>query len=288
MTWLRMLGTRSAGLFRRSRGDAELDEELQFHLEMEEAENRRKGMSAGEARIAARRSFGNVTGARELHREGRGFAALETLAQDVRYGLRMMARNPDFTAVAVLTMALGIGINSAIFSVTDAVLLRPLPYPEPDRIVEIGFESGPNVGNFNARMFEYLRERGRSCDQLAAAMYNSGILVAGKHVEHVRTLEVTAEYFSALGVSPALGRDFSRQDENQGVPWSVVLSNDLWRNRFASDPSVIGTTVQLRGQLHTVIGVMPRTFWSYPPRDVWTPLRVNILSGGRNYRGLGR
>ena len=289
MTWFRMVGSRLMGSFRRDRGDAEMDRELRFHLEMEEAENRRKGMSAAAARNAARRSFGNVTSAREMHREGRGFAAFETLAQDVRYGLRTMARNPGFTAVAVVTMALGIGVNSAIFSVTDAVLLRPLPYPEPDRVVEIGQEpNGGLPGKLSTLMVRYLRERFRSCEAFAPTIGNSGILVVGEHVEPVSMLEVSAAYFDVLGVRPAVGRGFSEDDEQPGSPLSAVLSDEIWRRVFAGNPDVLGESVQIGGKLYRIRGVMPPEFRTFPPRDVWAPFRFDARGAGMNYTVMGR
>ena len=214
---------------------------------------------------------------------------LETLLRDFRYAFRTMGRNPGFTIVVVTTMALSIGTATSIFSIADAVLLRPLPYPQPERIVEIGRDQGADaIGALDARTFGALRDGYRAAAHLAAAVGGAGNLRVGDERENVSLLKVTAGYLEVLGVAPALGRGFTQEDEQHGAPLAVILSDALWRGRFGADPRVVGETVRISNELYTVAGVMPEGFRTFPPRDAWVPLRLDFRGAGYNYAAIGR
>ncbi|MEJ2007750.1 MAG: ABC transporter permease, partial [Acidobacteriota bacterium] len=201
---------------------------------------------------------------------------MSTLLQDLKYGLRMLVKNPGFTAVAVLTLALGIGANTAIFSVVNAVLLRPLPYPQANRLEQVmrhySFGNSPAV---TATKFVFWREHNQVFSSLAAYDLLSGgfNLTGGGRPEHISGVRVSGDFFRVLGVSPALGRDFSAEEERPGGPNVVILSNGLWKQRFGGDPSIIGRPISLSGNSYTVVGIMPPGFESNPPAQLWLPLR---------------
>ena len=282
---------RLRSFLRREKLDAELDDELQFHLDQRTQDFIDEGMTPREARYASRRAFGNVGSLKEETRDSWGFRLLETLWQDVRFGSRMLVKNPGFTAVAVITLALGIGANTAVFSVVDAVLLRPLPYPAADRLVTIvrHFPSGEMPAHDGAT-FAFLREHYRALKGLAAFGLSSGLnLVIDDRAEYVRKQPVSARYFEVLRVAPGYGRSFSREEDMPGGPLGVVLSHALWKRLFQGDPTVIGQPVKLGGRLHRVVGVMPPHFQStIPPVDAWTALQANSQGGGLNYGLVGR
>jgi hypothetical protein len=200
--WLAWL----CGIFHRRQREREFAEELESHLAMHIEDNLRAGMSPEEARRVALVKLGGVTQAQELHREQRGLPMLETLFHDLRFGARLLFRNPGFTLIAVVTLALGIGANTAIFSVVNAVLLRALPYPEPERLVFFE-ESNPGRGwlNFSvsAPNFVHWRKQQSVCEQLAAYQFNTLNFTGGGEPERVAALSVTANFFSVLGVAPA-------------------------------------------------------------------------------------
>jgi putative ABC transport system permease protein len=215
-----------------------------------------------------------------------------TLLQDVRYGLRMLGKNPGFTAVAVLTLALGIGANTAIFSVVDGILLRPLPYPEPERIVEISrtYRGELEMSNFAAAQFDFWRSHNEPFQFLAASTGVGFNLAGGSRPERVRALRASAEYFRVLGVPPALGRDFLQEEDRPGGPNVAILSHGLWTRDFGADVQVIGRTVLLDGDSYTVVGVMPAGFESLPPVDLWTTIGqvAHTIGSGSNYDVIGR
>ena len=201
---------------------------------------------------------------------------MTTLVQDLKYGLRMLAKNPAFTAIAVITLALGIGANTAIFSVVNTVLLRPLPYPQPNQLIEVTrrypTESEPAV---SATKFVFWRQHNRVFSGLTAYDLLAGgfNLTGGAQAEHITGIRVSDDFFRVLGVSPALGRDFTAEEERLGGPDVVVLSNSLWKQRFGGDASIIGKPVSLSGKSYTVVGVMPAGFESNPAAQTWFPLR---------------
>jgi predicted permease len=226
---------------------------------------------------AARRQFGYITLLREANREMRGIRFIETLFQDVRYGLWMLMRNPGFTFVAVLTLALGIGANTAIFSVVNAVLLKPLPYYDPQRLV---FVAKVHKGGEGHSVDDYLRWQAQSkaFDHLAAVrswrIYLTGL---GKP-ERLDSVRVTASLFPALGVAPQLGRAFTPEEDRPGGARVAILSHALWQRRFGGDPAIIGQSLTLDRESRQVIGVMPPGFKFIHNADVWLPLAPNKKS----------
>jgi predicted permease len=284
MEWLRIFASRLLGVFRRRKLENDLDGELRAHIDALTEENIRRGMAPKEARHAAHREFGGVEQAKELYRERRGLPFLETLLQDIRFGARMFAKNPGFTCVAVLTLALGIGANAAIFSVVDAVLLRALTYRDSDRLVTL-LHDGTNP--VSAANFIDWRDQSRSFEAMGAAEYWSPNLTDVDSPEHIPGLKVTQNLFPMLGAEPQLGRVFTVEEDQKGAEHEVILSYRLWRRRFAGDGNVIGKAVKLDGELYTIVGVMPREFRFAPfwatHTELWVPIafgeRVNSRSG---------
>jgi putative ABC transport system permease protein len=272
--WLR-------ALLRKSELERELDEELRDHIERQFEQNLRLGMNPEEARIAARKAFGGVEQAKERSRDVRGVRWVEEFWQDLRYGARILIKNPGFTLIAVVTLALGVGANTAIFSVVNATLLRPPPYKNPDRIVMVW---GTNPGGFgwrgktgfSAPGFLDYRERNRVFERMATFNGADFTLVGNGSPEPIRGGRVTPEFFEALEVRPMLGRAFLPEDEQAGQDHVALLNYDLWERRFGSDPSVLGRSIRLDEASYTVIGVLPQGFdFSIPDyfrsRDLWVP-----------------
>jgi predicted permease len=276
MKWLRGWFLRLGELFRKKRRERELATEMESHLQMHMEDNLRAGMSADEARRQALVKLGGVEQTKENYRDRRGLPVLENLLQDVRYGVRMLRASPGFTAVAILTLALGIGANAAIFSVVNAILLRPLPYPEPERLVRV-WESAPTKGAFrnvvNPLNFLDWRDHSRSFESMAAILDLMTNLRANGEPVAVRGLQVSPQFFSVLRVPPLLGRIFTSEDGVAGHHRVVILSYELWQRQFGANPQIIGQKMDVDAVPFTVIGVMPRGF-SFPKThsEVWTPL----------------
>src|SRR6266576_5982527 len=197
-----------------------------------------------------------------------------TLLRDIRYGIRGLLKRPGFAAIAVITLALGIGANTAIFSVVNAVLLRPLPFDDPERIVWV-WDTQPQLPTAPAALPDFLdwKEQNRSFEHLAAFQSGYMFVDAGDGIEDTPVGLVTPELFSVFHVSPVLGRTFTDEETLPGRYRVAVLSHSMWQNRFGSDPNVLGRTIQLSGAAYTIIGVMPAGF-SYPDRaELWRPLQ---------------
>ena len=271
---------RLGSMFRKRKLDAELDAELRAHLDALTEANVRRGMSPEEARFAARREFGGLEQTKTLYREQRGLPFLETLVQDLRFGLRVLAKSPGFTAVVVLTLALGIGGNTAIFSYIDAWFIKPLPFPHPDRLVifetqdkKRGWTSG---GVTSAADFFDFQKQNTSFEQTVAWTVANFNLTSDGSPELVEGGRVSCNYFDALAAKPILGRTFTAEDDRSGAPHVVILSGGLWQGRYAGDPKVIGRSISIGGEAYTVVGVMPGTF-QFPLMGVanlWTPLAL--------------
>jgi hypothetical protein len=219
----------------------DLDQDIRNHIEIETRENIERGMSADEAHFAALRKFGNVTRVMEETWKVWSFPFLEQFVADVCFGVRALRKNPAFTVVAVLTLALGIGANTAIFSVVESVVLAPLPYPNPDRLVMVS-ESRPNLKQLAISYpdFEDWQRNARSFAQMAAVAWHDYDLTSPGTAEHLNGMEVSSGFFTTLGVKPVLGRDFSpAEDQPQGTP-AAIISDRLWKDRFASSPQALG------------------------------------------------
>jgi hypothetical protein len=246
--YLRALVTRLRGLFGHRKAEQELDDEIEMHLRLLTDRYVRQGINETEATLAARRQFGNVILLQEVNREMRGIRFIDTFIQDVRYGLWMLIRNPGFTFVAVLTLALGIGANTAIFSVVNAVLLKPLPYYDPQGLfwVTEGFQLFGEENTIDEHYF-YWQAQSKSFDHLVA--YHSGNLyLTGRgEPERLDYVEATANLFPALGVAPQLGRVFAPEEHQPGSAPVAILSHAFWQRRFGVDPAIIGQSVMLIG-----------------------------------------
>jgi putative ABC transport system permease protein len=208
---------------------------------------------------------------------------MQTLWQDLRFGARMLAKAPGFTSIAVITLALGIGANTAIFSVVNALLLRPLPYTDSDKLVMLSVnDDGGKVGNTGFTTFMDWRERGRSFEQMALIRSWGGVVKGNDGPEMVEGMRVSADYFRMLGVSPMLGRDFKLEEDRPDTRFVIILSHAFWERRFSSDPNIIGSSIALSDQNFTIVGVMPRGFEDllaanfYKPADVWAPVGYDL------------
>jgi putative ABC transport system permease protein len=251
------------GMLNRGRREREFAEELESHLQMHIEDNLRAGMLPEEARRVALVKLGGVTLTHELYREQRGLPMLETLFQDLRFGLRMLRKNPGYTLIAVLTLSLGIGATSAVFSLIQGVLLTPPPYRQPERIALIttertdGQQTSSTRGWPAAQWLEWQKEA-KSFEAIAAYRWTFDFIVSEDGSESIEGMQVTKEYFSVTGLKPYLGRTFLDSDAVVNAPLVVILGYDLWRRRFNSDPNIIGKTIPFRGNTPpTVIGVMP-------------------------------
>jgi putative ABC transport system permease protein len=285
-------------LLRRPQAERELDEELGYHIEQQTEQNIRLGMNPEEARRVALKSFGGVEQAKERSRDARGVRWLEELWQDLRYGVRMLRRKPGFTAVAVISLTLGIGANSTVFTFLNAILIQPLPYPDPERLVNL-WERAPRSTSTRLVLplnFIEWRDRAQSFEAITLTQSFPLNAVMQEEAEQLTNLWITAEFFRVFGVAPALGRAFTPEEAKVGGDRGVVIiSHDLWQRRFAGDPEVIGKTIlfSFGNQTRTVIGVMPAGFRlaSLAP-DVYTPMpldRSNPQSiGGRSFICYGR
>ena len=259
MSVLREWAARVAGLFRRRSSD--LDDELAFHREMAEQEFRRAGHSPEDSRRLAAVKLGGAAQIREAYDDQRRIPFVEMLVQDLRYGLRMLRRTPGFTAAAVLTLALGIGANTAIFTVVDAVLLRPLPFADPDRLVTVG-DRGADGTPMNVGFMTVMdwKVRSRSFEHLALMRSWLPTLVVNGEAERLPAVRVSWNYFDMMGVRPALGRTFTADDDRPDHWRVLMLSDALWRRRFGADPAIVGRTVVMNDREYRVVGVMPPTF----------------------------
>jgi MacB-like periplasmic core domain len=262
-------------LAQRSDREAELHEEIQFHLEEEVERCQEDGLAEEEAQWAARRELGNLALVAEDTRAEWGWTRLEQLARDAGYGLRQVRRNPGFSAVAIATLALGIGGNTAMFSAFDAVLIRPLPYAEADRLVmiwdDMGREGRPGHMPAPAEFLEWRRHNTVFTD-IAATQAGDATLSGDGEPEEVPARKVTWTLWSVLGVQPMSGRVFTEDEDNKGVR-VVVISPGLWQRRFGGSPRIIGRKISLNDEPYEVIGVMPQGFYFMPSRDIdiWMP-----------------
>jgi putative ABC transport system permease protein len=278
MTWLRVMALRFLAIFKRRRLDAELDDELKSHLEMLVQECLRKGMPPAEARYEALRCLGGLEQLKESYRDQRGLPLLETVIQDLRFAARILKRDPGVTLIAVVILALGIGATTSIFSVVDAVLLHPLPYGDPARLVVIWEKSSrdndPRYPLAPAN-FEDLRRQSSSFEQMAAYLsFTVEQIIAGnEQADRVRTAYVSPRLFGVLGTSAVAGRVFLPEEDQLAHSDVALLSHGFWQRRFGGDPNLQGLTVVLDDRPYQVVGVLPQQF-RFPAKEVeiWLPL----------------
>ncbi len=280
MSWRREVAKLGA-LFRRSKPVDDLEEEIRSHLEMEEEENLESGMPPDEAHYAALRRFGNVTLAQERSREMWGWGSVETLWQDLRFGARMLLKNPGFTVVAILTLALGIGANTAIFSVVNGVLLNPLRYAEPDQLVALYSRDA----NFTRSSISYPNfldwvDDNRSFSALAAYRAQDFTLTGMDEPERVPAEMISASFFPVLGVKPVIGRTFLPEEDQAGAAPVVLISGGLWKRKFGASPEALGKSLTLNGMVYTIVGVIPSDF--HYTGDNFHPSEVYVSIGQWN------
>ena len=269
-TWI----SRAWSSTRRPRLDRDFAEELEAHAAMLADEHQQRGVSSSEAQRRARVELGGMRQLREAHRDQRGLPFVDRLAQDIRFAFRMFAKAPGFTLFAGAALALGIGATTAVFSVADTILIRPLPYRDASRLVMI-WEDDTNYGfpqnNGSPFAFEQWTAHNQALEDMAALTRDSFDLIGQGAPQYLLADTVTPNFFSVLGVAPVAGRTFGEADGRPGAPPTVVLSHALWKQVFGGDPRVIGHDVVLSGATYTVIGVMPRGFRFLDPIDVWVP-----------------
>ena len=298
LAMLRDLSFRARALLRRGSVERELDDELRFHLDKQADKHVAAGLTPEQAARRARLELGGLDRTKLECREARGVTLVEHLVQDVRYGLRKLRRSPGFTAIALLTLALGIGANTALFSVVNGVLLSSLPYPEPDQLVTL-HQSKPNfaTGSVPFANFRDWRDQSRSFTGMAIHRPYAFSLTGERTAEIVRAELVSSEFFSLLGVAPVLGRGFARGEDEVGAAPVALLGASLWQRRFGGSPDILGHTLVLNGRGYTVVGVVPATFDLYldgGSRDVYVPIGQwdnNILlqrGAGLGFHGVGR
>jgi len=293
MNLLNVFRERLRALFHRETVIDEIDEEMRLHLDLERDANISKGMSSSDAARAAQKSFGNFPSLRDAAYGVRGGGMLETLWQDVRYGVRVLLKHKGFTTIAVVTLALGIGANTAIFSVVNELLLRRLPYSDPDRIMMVWevTPSGRHENTTSRGNFRTWRERNQSFEAMAAFSDQRLNLTGDGAPEEVPVQFATPELFQILGIQPIVGRVFTQAEADPHQGQVALLSYGLWQRRFGGDPGVVGKTIKLHGSPFNVVGVMPADFqWHIKKRsgtgkapDIWTVL--SMPSSGPSLRG---
>src|SRR5690348_12357021 len=245
------------GLHLRRGLDEDLSDEMRAHLELMTDDNVDRGMRSEEARAAARRNFGNLTRTQEKAREAWQFPRLETIAQDIRYGLRGIRKAPGFSLVVILTLALGIGANTAIFSVVYSVLLRPLPYPHGERLVNLGESSGQANGiSVTWLNFQHWRTESDAFENMGAATARDFTLTGRGDAVLLRAWLVTPSIFQLTGMTPVMGRLFTDADDKPGAAPTAILTADFWQSRLGGNPNVIGESLELDGTSYQIIGVL--------------------------------
>ena len=290
---LRAWFVRLIGTFGRGTRERELGEELESHLQMHIDDNVRAGMSLEEARRQALVRLGGIAQTKEAYHRRARLPLLEDFWHDLRYGARWMLRQPAFTLVAVLTLALGIGANTALFSVVNAVLLRPLPFPESDRLIAL-YETFQPSGEsmLSAPNLRDWQEQNTVFEGIAPYVDGAFNLRTNDSPQRLQGLRVGANYFDVLGVRPQIGRSFLKGEDEAGGERVVLLSDPLWRNNFGADPAIVNKPIPLNGQQYTVIGVMPPSLSALSRSQLWSPLvfteEEKADRSNHNYLAIGR
>ena len=297
MRRLRALFVRCIGWLSRRRSERELSAELESHLQMHIDDNLASGMTPVEARRHALMALGGVDATKEAYRDQRGLPRLEALLRDLRYGARSLRKSPGFALAGIAILGLGIGANSAIFTIVNAVVLRPLPFADSNRIMRLWHTPPPGQfpGSpvFALSPANFLDWEAQSRTFEAMAMYREGrrTLTGQGEPDAVHTIRASASFFPILGVAPTLGRGFSKDDDRAGAPPSALLSETFWRSRFGADPSVVGRSILLDRTPHTVIGIVPAPSF-LEDVQVWMPLLWTAddraTRNNHNYRGVAK
>jgi putative ABC transport system permease protein len=274
--WTHALAARLRAVFRPRRTERDLDEELAFHMAMQTRANEQQGMGGIEARRRARLDLGGVEQVKERARDARPLRWARDAAQDARHALRTLWKTPRFTSAALLTVVLGVGANATIFGALNPLLFKPLPYPDPHRIVNV-FRTSPQSQRWPHSAGSYYDQRDRSTvfEHLAAMTWqDTSLAEPGQPAERLFSIRATANYFAVFGVPPLIGRAFTDTDDRDGAPPVVVLSYGFWQRRFSADPRIVGRELRFDGRTATVVGVMPENF-EYPlfwgNVDLWRP-----------------
>src|SRR5438309_1136494 len=292
MSWVtRLLGKRDR--------EKELDQELQSHLEMAARERVEQGADEVEAARAARRELGNMELVKETTRDAWGWGFFDRLMQDLQFGVRMITKSPGFAAVAILTLALGIGANTALFSVVNGVLLNPLPYPEPEQLVTL-HESKPNFdsGSISFPNFRDWRKDNRTFSMMGISRSYSYSLTGRGEAEQVIAEFISSDYLAMLGVKPVIGRLFAEGEDEIGASPIVLIGEGFWNRKFGAAPDIVGQGLTLDGKTFTIVGVVPASFKLqvgsfcasdvYAPIGQWTNPLLPNRAAGLGFHGVGR
>src|SRR5262249_23389784 len=282
MTWLRIFIHRLRGLFLKRKMERHLEDEIRSHLDMQIEDKLGLGMSPEVARYEALRKFGGVEQVKESYRDRSSLSFVDSTLQDLRYGLRMLGKNKGFTAIALLSLALGIGANAAIFSLVDAVLIKMLPVKNPEQLVSLergDVPPGP-MRTLSRAFFEQARAQRETLAGVCTFETDPRVNVAlDGQAEVAKAQRVTGSFFAVLGVNPLLGRNVTEEDDKvPGAHPVVVISYRYWRRRFASDPAIVGKTISLNGHPFTIIGVTPPEFFGAvvgEAPDLWAPMMMS-------------
>ena len=283
-------------LFRKRQVENQLDDEVHAYVNMLTDERIAAGMSASEARRTAQAEFGGIEQVKQAVRDHRAGTNVELLWQDARFGLRQLRRNPGFTWTAIVTLALSIGANTAIFSIVNALMLKSLPYSQPERMGTIytrikGTRASDERHHVNGEQWELLRDNVPALISAVSGIRPSGVnLEAGPHVQYVHNQRISAHYLDVLGIQPAIGRDFSAVEDRPHGPQAAILSDSLWRSLFGADRSIVGRAILLKGAPYTVIGVLPPDATTPSNADIYTALQPahDGEGGGTNFEAITR
>ena len=290
MNWIWTLLSRCAALIDRQQLDAELDEELLAHIDLATEENRKRGMLEEEARTQALRSFGGLAQTREHYRAQRSLPSVESFLGDARFAARQLRKHPGFLVTALLTLGLGIGANTAIFTLTHATLLQDLPVPHPEQLIRVGDNRRDGIWGFSTQMYDQLRKNTPEFQELAAmqvSLDNSWLTFHRQGTDELPHGEVSewvsGNYFAMMGIAPAAGRLLQPADDIAGAPMTAVMSESMWERQYARDPAILGSTFIINTHPVTIVGITPKLFYgdritAYPP-DLFLPLSTESLLG---------
>jgi predicted permease len=297
--WIYTIPLRLRALFHRNRLDSELDEELRDHIDRQIEVNMSRGMCAKDARLAALRAFGNPVSLHEQTRDTWNWNSLELLFGDIRYGARTLIRTPGFATIAILVMTLGVGANVALFTVVRSVLLKPLPFKDPSRLMML-YESNPKDDPYNivsGGMYAEWNKYNKSFSSLALVQDSENAVAAsgGQVPENLTSAKVSWNLLTTLGLTPALGRDFTTEDDTLAANGTVLLSWSLWKRRFGADRGIVNRAIYIDAKPYTVIGVMPEWFaFPRPETQMWTPVyhenpaKIMAMVDNHMFRVVGR